>query len=66
MDKARHRLGASAAEEGVLSRMLLSPWGSLVFAVGHEVRVVDAGLGPLARSPWPCGGGNIQDNPVWI
>jgi hypothetical protein len=56
----------SAAEEGVLSRMLLSPWGSLVFAIGHEVRVVDAGLGSLAESPWPCGGGNPQNNPVWV
>ncbi len=56
----------SAAKEGVLSRMLLSPWGSLVFAIGHEILVVDAGLGPLAQSPWPCGGGNLQYNPVWI
>lgn len=56
----------SAAEEGVLSRMLLSPWGSLAFAVGHEVRVVDAGLGSLAESPWPCGSGNSQNNPARI
>lgn len=55
----------SATKEGVLSRMLLSPWGSLVFAIGHEVRVVDVDLGPLAESPWPCGGGNVQNNPVW-
>ena len=53
------------AEQGVMSRMLLSPGGSLVFSVGHEVWVVDAGLGSLAESPWPCGGGNLQNNPVW-
>ncbi len=46
--------------------MLLSPWGSLAFAVGHEVRVVDAGLGSLAESPWPCGSGNSQNNPARI
>jgi hypothetical protein len=55
-----------AAKEGVLSRMLLSPWGSLVFAIDNEIRVVDAGLGSLATSPWPCGGGNVQNNPFWV
>ena len=45
--------------------MLLSPDGSLIFSVGHDVWIVDAGLGPLAKSPWPCGGGNNRYNPVW-
>lgn len=56
----------SVAEEGPMTRMLLSPDGSLVFAVGSEVWMVDAGLGKLAESPWPCGWGNIQGNPVWL
>jgi hypothetical protein len=50
----------------MMSRMLLSPDGSLVFSVGHEVWIVAAGLGSLAESPWPCGGGNLQNNPVWV
>src|SRR5205823_2388561 len=43
----------AAAEQGVMSRMLLTPGGSLVFSVGHEVWIVDAGLGSLAESVWP-------------
>ncbi len=54
-----------AAEEGVMSRMLLSLGGRLVFAVGTEVWIVDAGLGPPAESPWACGGGNARNNPAW-
>jgi hypothetical protein len=55
-----------AAKQGVMSRMLLSPDGSLVFSVGHEVWIVDAGLGSLAERPWPCDGSNLQNNPVWV
>jgi hypothetical protein len=55
-----------AAKQGVMSRMLLSPDGSLVFSVGHEVWIVNAGLGSLAESPWPCGGGNLRNNPVGV
>lgn len=54
-----------AAEQGEMSRMVLSPDGRLVFSVGQEVWIFDAGLGSLAVSPWPCGGGNMQNNPVW-
>jgi hypothetical protein len=56
----------TASNEGVMSRMLLSPNGFLVFSVGREVWIVDAGLGSMAESPWPCGGGTLQNNPVWI
>jgi len=55
----------AAAEQDVMSRMLLTPAGSLVFAIGHEVWIVDAGLGSLAETPWPCGGGSLRGNPVW-
>jgi hypothetical protein len=54
-----------AAPQAVIGRMLLLPDGSLVFSVGHEVWIVDAGLGSLAESPWPCGGGNLRNNPAW-
>jgi outer membrane protein assembly factor BamB len=51
---------------GVMSRMVLSPEGSLLFSVDHEVWIVQAGLGSLAKSPWPCGGANIRNNPVGV
>ncbi len=56
---------STTANQGVMSRMLLASDGSLIFSLGHELWIVGTELGPLAQSPWPCGSGNIQNNPVW-
>lgn len=46
-------------------RMLREPGGKLVFTVGDELWLVDAGIAEMAKSPWPCGSGNPGGNPVW-
>ncbi|SIN93817.1 hypothetical protein SAMN05444166_1697 [Singulisphaera sp. GP187] len=55
-----------AAEQGLIGRMLLSPGGSLVFSVGYEADFAGEGLGSLAETHWPCCGGNVRNNPVWL
>ena len=47
-------------------RMLREPGGKLVFTAENELWLVDAGIAEMAKSPWPCGGGNPGDNPVWL
>jgi hypothetical protein len=49
---------------GVLSRMLLSKRGKIVFTRANELWIFDAQLGSLEESVWPCVGGNIGGNPV--
>jgi hypothetical protein len=52
------------AEKAVMTRMLLADDGTLVFGLEDELFLVPTNLGPMADSPWPCGGGNAQGNPV--
>ena len=52
--------------ETASDRMLREPGGKLVFTVQDELWLVDAGIGEMAKSPWPCGGGNPGGNPVWL
>jgi hypothetical protein len=58
-------------------RMLLSDAGTLFFStvgklqpgIGYprpELWVVETDLGPLAKSSWPCGSGNLLNNPVYL
>jgi hypothetical protein len=50
----------------VMTRMLLADDGTLVFGLGDELCLVATDLGPMADSPWPCGGGNARGNPVFL
>src|SRR5262245_32262287 len=55
-DLERHVLYADAqlSERALMSRMLLSDQGHVIFTLDQELWIVDAGLGPLASSAWPC------------
>jgi hypothetical protein len=53
------------SNHALMSRMLLSEDGKLIFTLGQELWIADARLKPLAKSIWPCGGGNPQGNPVF-
>jgi hypothetical protein len=65
-DLEQHVLYADSqfSDRALMSRMLLSHYGHLIFTLDQELWIVDAGLGPLASSVWPCGSGNLQGNPV--
>jgi hypothetical protein len=54
------------AEKAIMTRMLLGDDGTLVFGLGDELFLVPTDLGPMADSPWPCGGGNAGGNPVYL
>ncbi len=73
----KHVLNSSVGDpkSRVLSRMLLDEHGTLVFAtagVGAAYEDIESclwiarePLAPLGHTPWPCGEGNPQANPVW-
>ncbi len=46
------------AERSVMTRMLLADDGTLVFGLEDQLFMFPTDLGPMARSVWPCGGGN--------
>jgi hypothetical protein len=50
----------------IMTRMLLTPDGTLAFGLGNELFLVPTELGPMADSPWPCGGGNPEGNPTFL
>src|SRR5262249_51118175 len=50
----------------VMTRMLLAEDGTLAFGLDEELRLVPTDLGPMADSPWPCGGGNARGNTVYL
>jgi hypothetical protein len=54
----------SLAEKAVMTRMLLANDGTLLFGLEDELWLVRTDLGPMADSPWPCGGGNARGNPT--
>jgi len=53
------------AEKAIMTRMLLLDDGTLVFGLEDELFRVQTGLGPMAGSVWPCGGGNAKGNPAF-
>ncbi|MFE3179044.1 hypothetical protein ACFXPA_03435 [Amycolatopsis sp. NPDC059090] len=59
------KLFLSEDDRGVMGRILLLADGLVVFSLGSELLFFrDTGLGPLDDGPWPCGGGNLNGNPV--
>jgi hypothetical protein len=53
------------AGKKIMTRMPLADDGPLLFGQEDELFLVPIDLGPMANSPWPCGGGNAQGNPVF-
>ncbi len=54
----------SVPERALMSRMLLTNQGKLLFTLEKELWIVKTDLKPLAESDWPCKDGNLQGNPV--
>ena len=69
MDAALHKQtlwkDEGLAEKKIMTRMLLADDGTLVYGLDDELFLVPTDLGPMADSPWPCGGGNARGNPVF-
>jgi hypothetical protein len=54
-----------SAGKSIMTRMLLTAAGTLVFGLEDELWMVSSDLGAMADSSWPCGGGNARGNPVY-
>lgn len=59
----RRTLFSMDDDRRVMSRVLLLDDGIVAFTLDDELLVFRTSLGPLARSSWPCGEGNLQGNP---
>jgi hypothetical protein len=57
--------GEGLADKAIMTRMLLAGDGTLIFGLEDELFLVPTDLGPMADSPWPCGGGNARGNPAF-
>ncbi len=55
----------SLIDKKLMTRMLLTNDGTLIFGLEDELFLVPTDLGPMAHSPWPCGGGNARGNPAF-
>ncbi|MFB9927631.1 hypothetical protein ACFORO_20490 [Amycolatopsis halotolerans] len=64
-DLRLRELFLSEDDRAVMGRILLLADGLVVFSLGSDLLFFrDTGLGPLDDGPWPCGGGNLNGNPV--